>query len=265
MKSTAQCDARAVRDALLKRGGPAEDGFVRYAYRPYDTRWLYWEADGPLLDRPRVDYHTQVIDDNLWLEIREKEARPEFSRGTLCRNLADNFGNGLSSFLPLWLLDDGLGLGAGGAQRRPNLSLSAQHYLDSMGAGVEDLFHHVITTLHDPAYRMANVGALRMEWPRIPLPGWPDGVADGAVDALAESAARGRQLAALLDSDTPVAGVTQSTLRTELVAIAVPTTTDGGNMAGDDFAVSVGWGHFGSGGVIVPRPGSRQGARLYRR
>ena len=43
-----------------------------------------------------------------------------------------------------------------------------------------------------------------MEWPRIPLPGWPDGVATGAADALAESATRGRELAALLGSDTPV-------------------------------------------------------------
>ena len=255
MKSTAQFDARAVRDALLKRGGPAEDGFVRYAYRPCDTRWLYWEADGPLLDRPRVDYHTQVIDDNLWLEIREKEARPEFSRGTLCRNLADNFGNGLSSFMPLWLLDDGLGIGAGGTQRRPNLSLSAQHYLDRLSLGVEDLFHHVIATLHDPGYRTANAGALRMEWPRIPLPGWPDGVADGAADALAESAARGRQLADLLDSDTPVAGVTTGSLRPEVAAIAVPMTTDGGNMAGDDFAVSAGWGHFGTGEAVMPGQG----------
>ena len=255
MKSTAQFDARAVRDALLKRGGPAGDGFVRYAYRPFDIRWLYWEADGPLLDRPRVDYHTQVIDDNLWLEIREKEARPEFSRGTLCRNLADNFGNGLSSFMPLWLLDDGLGINDGGTQHRPNLSLSAQHYLDSMGARVEELFHHVIATLHDPDYRIANAGALRMEWPRIPLPGWPDGVADSAADALAESAGRGRQLAALLDSDTPVAGVTTGTLRPELSAIAVPMTADGGNMAGDDFAVSVGWGHFGSGEVVMPGQG----------
>ena len=255
MKSTAQFDARAVRDALLKRGGPAGDGFVRYAYRPFDIRWLYWEADGPLLDRPRVDYHTQVIDDNLWLEIREKEARPEFSRGTLCRNLADNFGNGLSSFMPLWLLDDGLGINDGGTQHRPNLSLSAQHYLDSMGARVEELFHHVIATLHDPDYRIANAGALRMEWPRIPLPGWPDGVADGAAAALAESAGRGRKLAALLDSDTPVAGVTTGTLRPELSAIAVPMTADGGNMAGDDFAVSVGWGHFGSGEVVMPGQG----------
>ena len=255
MKSTAQFDARAVRDALLRRGGPAEGGFVRYAYRPFDNRWLYWEADGPLLDRPRTEYKPHVFEGNSWLEIRGKEARPEFSRGTLCRHLADNFGNGLSSFMPLWLLDDGLGIDDGGTQHRPNLSLSAQHYLDSMGANVEDLFHHVIATLHNPGYRTANAGALRMEWPRIPLPGWPDGVAAGGADALAASAARGRQLAALLDSDTPVSSVTTGTLRPELAAIAVPMTTHGGYMAGDDFAVSAGWGHFGTGQAVMPGQG----------
>ena len=255
MKSTARFNARAVRDALLKRGDLAEDGFVRYAYRPFDNRWLYWDADTKLLDEKRTDYKPHVFERNSWLEMREKEARPEFSRGTLCRHLADNFGNGLSSFMPLWLLDDGLGINDGGTQHRPNLSLSAQHYLDSMGAGVEDLFHHVIATLHDPAYRTANAGALRMAWPRIPLPGWPNGVADGAADALAESAARGRELAALLDSDTRMDGVTSGALRPELAAIAVPTTTDGGNMAGDDFAVSAGWGHLGTGDAVMPGQG----------
>ena len=49
MRPTARFDAHAVRDALLKRGGPVEDGFVRYAYRPFDTRWLYWEGDTKLL------------------------------------------------------------------------------------------------------------------------------------------------------------------------------------------------------------------------
>ena len=255
MKSTSRFNARAVRDALLKRGDPAEDGFVRYAYRPFDTRWLYWEADTKLLDEKRADYKKEIFEGNLWLEVRGKESRPEFSRGTLCRHLADNFGNGLSSFMPLWLVDEGLGISAGGTQHRPNLSLSAQHYLHSMGAGVEDLFHHVTATLHDPAYRTANAGALRMEWPRIPLPGWPDGVSTVAADALAESAARGRQLAALLDSDTPVAGVTTGSLRPELAAIAVPMTTDGGNMAGDDFVVSAGWGHLGTGDAIMPGQG----------
>ena len=155
---------------------------------------------------------------------------------------------------PMWRRDS-LGLGGDGAGRRPNLSLSAQRYLDRLGLGVEDLFHHVVATLHDPAYRAANAGALRMEWPRIPLPGWPDGDAEGAADALAASAARGRELAALLDSDTPVAGVTTGALRPELASIAVPATTDGGNMAGDDFAVTAGWGHFGTGDAVMPGQG----------
>ena len=50
MKTTARFDARAIRDALLARGGPTEDGFVRFTYRPFDNRWLYWESETKLLD-----------------------------------------------------------------------------------------------------------------------------------------------------------------------------------------------------------------------
>ena len=52
-----------------------------------------------------------------------------------------------------------------------------------------------------------------MGWPRIPLPGWPEGEAEGAAEALARSAARGCELAALLDPDTPAPGVTEGALR----------------------------------------------------
>ena len=94
-----------------------------------------------------------------------------------------------------------------------------------------------------------------MEWPRIPLPGWPDGDVDGAADKLRESAAKGRQLAALLDSDTPAPGVTTGTLRPEIAAIAVPTTDDGHNMSGDDFSLTAGWGHLGQGEAVMPGQG----------
>ena len=120
---------------------------------------------------------------------------------------------------------------------------------------MEDLFYHVLATLHDPAYREANAGALRMEWPRIPLPGWPDGKAEGAADALAESAARGRELARLLDPDTPAPGITEGALRPEIASIAVPSTVDKRNMSGDDFALTAGWGHYGSGNAVMPGQG----------
>ena len=157
--------------------------------------------------------------------------------------------------VPAWLRDEGLGLGSDEAGRRPNLSDAAQRYLDRLGLGVEDLFHHALATLHDPAYREANSGALRMEWPRIPLPGWPDGDADGAADELGRRRRAGRELAALLDVDAHVPGVTTGALRPELAAIGVPTTVDGHNMAGDDFAVTAGWGHFGSGEAVMPGQG----------
>ena len=49
--------------------------------------------------------------------------------------------------------------------------------------------------------------------------------------------------------------MTQGPLRPESVAIAVPATTDGRNMAGDDFALTAGWGHVGAGGAVMPGQG----------
>ena len=263
MNATARFDARAVRDALLRRGGPEDAGFYHYAHRPFDDRWLYWEAETKLLDEKRSHYKPHVFKGNLWLATPQKQRR-EWSPPPVVSNMGDiNQMDGSTSYVPAYLRDDGLGTDVTGAQRRPNLSAAAESYLHSLGATVEDLFHHVIAVLHDPAYREANAGALRMEWPRIPLPGWPDGDQDGAADELAASAARGRQLAALLDSDTPVPGVTEplpgapagSALRPEIAAVAVPSTTGGGNMTGEDFALTEGWGHFGQGEAVMPGQG----------
>ena len=255
MKTVSHFDALSTRTTLLQRGGPNESGFVKFAYRPFDTRWLYWEAHTELLNDKRAAYKSQVFAGNVWFEARQRDGKETFSRGTLVREFAGDFGNGLSHFFPLWLRDGGDLLRNDRDRNRPNISASTQRYLDRLGLDVDDLFHHVIATLHDPAYRTANAGAPHLEWPRIPLPGWPDGHTDGAADALAASAAQGRELAALLDSDTPVSGVTSGPLRQELAAIAVPTTTDGGNMGGDDFAVSAGWGHFGPGEAVMPGQG----------
>ncbi len=255
MKSTARYDARAVRDALLARGGPIDTGFVRHAYRPLDNRWIYWEADTQLLDRNRADYKPHVFEGNLWLGSSKREVHEEFSNGILTYHLGNwKLGNWGIHFFPLWLRDEGFGVG-NEAQRRPNISGAAQGYLQRLGASVEDLFHHVLVTVHHPDYRKANAGALRMEWPRIPLPGWADGETSGAAEALAESAARGRGLARLLDPDTPVPGVTYGELRPGSASLAVPATTAGCNMTSDDFAVTAGWGHFGTGDVVMPGKG----------
>ena len=266
MQTRARYNPRAVRDALLNRGGPIQVGFIRYAYRPFDTRWLYWEADTKLLNEKRPDYRPHLFDGNIWLSavphLRKDATQPQacITQQMACLHLIERGAN----MFPAYLRDDGLGTGGNGIQRRPNLSRAAQRYLERLGlstcdaqagTGVEDLFHHVLAVLHDPAYLEANAGALRMEWPRIPLPGWPHGEADDAVETLAASAARGRELARLLDPEVPVPGVTQGALRPEIAAIAVPSTVGKHNMSGDDFAVTTGWGHFGSGGAVMPGKG----------
>ena len=255
MNATAQFNSLAVRRALRSQGGVNEDSFVKYAYRPFDIRWLYWESTSGLLDRPRPDYRWHVFQGNRWL-VFQRKARPDSSPPLVLSALGDlNQMNSGVYCVPAWLRDDSLGKGDDSIQSSANLSPAAQSYLDRLGLGVDDLFHHALAVLHDPAYREANAGALRMEWPRIPLPGWPDGESPGAADELSASAAQGRELARLLDPETQVPGVTVGGLRPELAAIAVPTTADRRNMTGDDFALTVGWGHLGTGNAVMPGQG----------
>ena len=309
---------RNIRATLLARGGPNEAGFVHFAYRPFDTRWVYWEAETKLLDGKRAKYKPQVFTGNLWFSAAQHLRKGETEAQTYVTGHLGSLHviERTAVWFPAWLRDIDLGADGNGGQRVPNLSSDAQCYLKRLGVGVEDLFYHVLAVLHDPAYRRDNAGALRMEWPRIPLPGWtefsapalrrggsrtaptvavngnapsadqsvippeagtqtPTDAADPSVipvktrpvpgrgihppsdaaQALAASAARGRQLAQLLDSDTPVPGVTAGTLRPEFSTIAVPATIDDRNMKDDDFALTAGWGHYGPGEAVMPGQG----------
>ena len=246
-----------VRDRLLARGGPIDDGFVRFAYRPFDNRWLYWEADCGLLDRPRPDYRPHVFQGNMWLSaaqhLRKGADQPQAVYATYLGSL-HLIERGANMF-PAYLHDDGLGGFRGAAAKHPNLSPSAQDYLSAIGATVDDLFHHLLATLHGLQYRKDNSGALPLSWPRIPVPGWPADPSQNAVANLHKSARHGRALARLLDSDSPVPGVTTGTLTPFIRPIAMPSTTDGYHMAGDDFTVTAGWGYFGAQKAVMPGTG----------
>ena len=257
MRATARFDPRKVRDRLLARGGPDETAFVRHACRPFDNRWLYWEKDTKLLDEKRADYKPHVFDGNLWLcsarHVRKGAGEPQscFTRHVGARHLIERGAN----WFPAWLRYDGIENHCEDPEPRPNLSFMAGRYLERLGSSVQDLFYHCLAVLHDPAWREANAGALLVEWPRIPLPGWPGGGSKGAAGEIAESAARGRELARLLDPDTPVPGVTEGALPSRIAAIAVPATVDGGNMAAADFAVAAGWGRAVPGDGVMPGKG----------
>ena len=145
-----------------------------------------------------------------------------------------------SQWFPLYLRDDQFGEPADGVRRTPNLSDLALGYIESHGATPSDLFHHALATLHDPAYRAANVGGLRLGWPRIPLP--------DDRQTLIASAERGRTLARLLDTEAAAADLLDE-------SIAVPTKTDGSQMEGKDFNVTAGWGRHGASKAVMPGQG----------
>ena len=213
--------------------------------------WLAVRRETDLGDGKRADYKRHAFEGNLWIEARKRESRRTFSRGAVVRHLADNFGNGLSSFFPAW--QTGLEF-EGNTHCRPNLSDAAQRCLDRLGTDVEDLFYHVVAVVHDPSYRKANEGALRIEWPRIPVPGWSS-EDDGAADALVRSARRGREVAAALVGEDSIRGFNSQPLRPGFATIAAPSTTDGALMQGEDYDVDAGWGHIRSSDAVMPGHG----------
>ncbi|NJL55288.1 hypothetical protein HC928_08965 [bacterium] len=120
MTDSARYNAQAVRDTLRQRGYLPEN-IVRYSYRPFDVRWLYWEPETKLLDEKRSEYFPHVQPGNIWIEARQRQPMELFDRGIFTRVLGDNLGNGLSSFFPLYLY----------ATRQAQLSLFAAEQVRS--------------------------------------------------------------------------------------------------------------------------------------
>ena len=242
MKSVPRFDASAVRDQLVQRGMKS-DNIVPYAYRPFDIRWLYWEPETKLLDEKRSDYWPHVFNGNIWVTAAEaiRKGETEAQHAVVASIGSYHLIERASLFFPAYIRDEHDG-GDGKIKKRPNISKSVAAYLESLGLGVEDLFHHIVAVLHDPAYRTENAGALRLDWPRVPLP--------SGKSVLTASAGLGRRLAALLDSEKPVPAVTSGGLHAWAKALGVPARVNGKDLSGPDFAVTAGWGYHQKGAVM---------------
>ena len=245
MANAAGFQAERTRDYLRKRGFKPEC-VVRFCYRPFDVRWLYWEPETKLLDRKRSEYFPNVFEGNLWLTATQQN-RKDFDPPITTRNLSSRhiIERGANLF-PAHLASKQSLLET--SRRRPNLTAPAIAWLKSPEKDVETLFFHLVAILHSPNYAHHNATSLRMDWPRVPLP--------AIQDALAASAALGRQVAALLDSEQPVPCVTVSPVRPELRPIALVSTVCGKlDPDSGDLDITAGWGHGGKGGVTMPAKG----------
>ncbi len=229
LRTAGRFDGPSVRANLLARGSGAGK-IVRYAYRPFDVRWLYWDPDEKLLDEKRPEYFSQVPVGVPTISAQQK-ARGEWESSQVnsvyvCLDLLDR---GSTNF-PAWVSDISTG------DSRPNVTASIADWLKKSDLDASDLFNHIVATLHTPSYALEAVDALRNDWPRIPLPSDPN--------ILLKSSAFGSRVAKLLDSEQDVLGVSAGALEDGLDIIALPT--------GHNFKLMGGWGT-----VQINKNGSR--------
>lgn len=239
METTARFDASSARRYLLSRGIKREC-FLRFVYRPFDVRWIYWEPETKLLDEKREEYFAQIAPKNLWIAAAQKNRRnfdpPAVVTGFACRHLIERGAN----LFPMTVTREASLLGS---LSEPNVTDAGHRYIVGLGVDVRLLIAHAVAMTHSPAYREENTGGLAQDWPRIPLP--------ASKERLTASAALGERLAALLDPEKPEPAESRALKGIGTIS-AVEGTLD---PAAGDLEVRAGWGHAGKGGVTMPAKG----------
>ena len=260
----ARFEPRKARAKVCASEGFDSTRLRRYVVRPFDTRWCYYTPIRPLWNEPRPSLWAQLWDGNRFLISRLKQGSSSTCSPMYC-TLALPDGQLISvnpSAIPFWLRAEASGdspnhslFDAPQSSIRANLSAAARSYLASLGLPDPDtdrdtaalIWQHALAVGYSPAYLAEHADGIRQDWPRIPLP--------ASAEALRASTALGRQVAALLDTETPVPGVTTGAIREELKSIAVITRVGGGSLQQQEFALTVGWGHGGKNGVTMPGRG----------
>ncbi len=163
-----------------------EDNIHRYAYRPFDNRWIYY--DSSLIERDRKEIMKHIINrENLGLNLTRRLRDPVWRHVYVSSLVTDK--TLLSSrdncyFFPLYLyLDEPVGAThelplrkTSQAKRIPNFtSKSLQAIRESLGSmpTPEEIFYYIYAVLYSPTYRKRYEEFLKIDFPRIPLPSPP--------------------------------------------------------------------------------------------
>lgn len=274
-KNAARFVAKDAREKALNTEAFDAGRLCRYALRPFETRWCYYTPVRPVWNEPRPTLWAQLWRSNRFLITRfrsssDTEGRPMSFTSVL---LDDHYLMPDAVAIPLGLrnnerlsdqehatLFDILGDKPSRRKSTANLSRPARAYLAVLGVENPDadaktaslIWMHALAIGYSPAYLTENADGIRRDWPRVPLP--------DSRQALETSAALGEQIAALLDTEANVPGVTNGKIAPALKTISLITKAGGGQLdpSGSDLEVTAGWGHFGKAGAVMPAKGKTQ-------
>lgn len=267
MRSSGEFKAEPARTKLCGKVEYSEDKIVRYPFKPMDVRYAYLDASiQPLFSRPSPDLlaHAKLKENSFFITRDSADKTPEGPPFYFARVVCDyDCISGHARHFPAMRPPSGEAERLfAEAENKPhsNLSKLAGAYLAQLGIGdpeqdiktIRLIWMHSLAIGYSPAYLTENADGIRRDWPRIPLP--------AEREALEASAALGEQLAALLDTEAEVPGVTAGKITPVLKAIGLVTKIGGGAIdpSSDDLRVGAGWGHFGKEGVVMPAKGKVQ-------
>ena len=230
---------------------------VKYAFHPFDTRWCYYIAKNAIWNRPRPELwkHVQMGTDFIIsrpASVVSDEGKPII----YTRILGDNdYQRGHSYYIPFHSVKTTAENGVNSYLqssiiRTANLSPVARAYLADLelpDPDVDDetaalLWRHALAIGYSPAYLSEHADGIRTDYPRIPLP--------ASAGMLRQSATLGAQVAALLDTESPVPTVTSGMIRTDIRGIGELRTSG----AAFDLRLAANWGYI-SGGAVMPGRG----------
>jgi len=157
-----------------------EDHVHRYAYRPFDNRWIYY--DSSLIERDRKEIMKHIINsENLGLNLTRRLRDPVWRHVYVSSLVTDK--TLLSSrdncyFFPLYLYPEKpeghlLDEKKHKPERIPNLTDEFLRTIkESLGSEPtpEEIFYYIYAVLYSPTYRKRYEEFLKIDFPRVPLP-----------------------------------------------------------------------------------------------
>lgn len=279
MQSSGEFNATKTRNLLKGKVSYTEKNIVRYPFKPFDIRLAYLDSKiQPLFSRPSPELLAlRNLPQNAFFITRDTADKDVEGSPFLFSRLICDYDclSGHARHIPLFITHEtkeriplkerkqrGLFKDAetNYVTAVANLSQKARHYLETLGILDIDsdtnnaslIWMHALAIGYTPLYLSENTDGIRQDWPRIPLPMHKD--------ALLASAGLGRTIAALLDTETPVSGVTSGKIRSELRLIGSVARVGGGTLNPDkgELALTAGWGHGGNGSITMPGKGKSQ-------
>ena len=255
IKDAGRFDAQQGRESLLKKEKFVSENIRRYSLYPFDNRWAYWSSARPLWNEPRPALVAQAFAGNRFLVTRMSAERPNEGIPATVTTALPDYHLLRPNVVAIPFMIEHFGSGLFPTGKETNLSAPARSYLSSIGAKKTDtdqavaelLWFHVLAICYSSQYLAEHRDGILGDWPRIPLP--------SNIAALEFSAKLGARLVALLDSDIPVPGVTTGKIDAVLAGLGMLARLDGKPLKPTDLALSAGWGHRTTTGVVMPGSG----------